>query len=412
MAALDQIDLFEVWNQSATPYYDYLLKKIMDQTLDEVGQEECEIIKRIKKGPELAGPIKRYLEEQDYPTRITASLSTATLTISGYLQKAAVSQESIQRAVRVDTVLQRVSDGMQCKVSSISGITDASAPWTCTVAAWGNNSLSDDSAATDYEIIGELWTDAQDMDASRELTRTPREVGTQIYEEGFQILHTRENTEYEAVNNEIELQIKALFRKLARQEAYALLRGEPYYNSGYKFGLATNKPSMCGISTWCKIVQAEAANANTNVPLASANITKTDLNNLARNLWLDEYANYNSGSWAFVCHPLVYRDVCNFDNAIRQTTRGDKGAGSTITTIETDVGKVFDIVSDRYMLPSELFLVNFDSLRRGYCKNDSPWRKEIATKGRYKQWMLTFQGWGVEARKPRQIGRIYGIATS
>lgn len=411
MAALDQIDLFELWNQSATPYYDKLMKKIMSDVLDEVGQEECAVIKRLKKGPALAGQKKEWLEEVDYPTRITAQLSTATLTVSGYLQKAAVNQASIQRALRVDTVLQRVSDGMQCKVSAITGITDGSAPWEATVAAWGNNVLSDDSGAVDYDIIGELWSDAQDMDASRELSRVPREVGTQIYEEGFQILHSRENTEYEAVNNEIEHQLKALSRKLARQHAMALLRGEPYYNSGYKVGLSTNKPMMCGISTWSKIVQAEAANANTNVNVADY-LTKTVLNKLARDLWLDEYANYNSGSWAFLCDPLVYSQICTFNDVFTQTERTDKGAGSIITRIMTDVGKEFEVIADRYMRTGELFLLNFDSMYHGYCKNDSPWRKEIETKGRYKQWMVTFQGWGVEARKPRQIGRLYGITTS
>ncbi|MFA5868035.1 MAG: DUF5309 family protein [Actinomycetota bacterium] len=384
--------------------------------MDEIGKAMSDIRSKFGSAETLNGPVARWLEEEDYPDAVTATLSdyagTPTLTISGNLQNAAVSKESIRRCIRVGTILERQSDGAQLKVSSVAGIDDAAAPWVCTGAAYGNSTLSNDGGAVTWDILHEVWSDFKDADETRMLTRTTREVGSQICAETFEIGKTRENTSYEIVGDETEHQVAALIRKMRRQEAKTLLRMRPYYNAGFKFGNATEEPTLCGLFTWPIIVQAEAANTNVYKNLSGGQLYKSHLDDLAEAMWLEENAEFQTGDWWIVCHPKVHKQIHDFDNVYREMTKGDTSIGFKVSTFDAKIGKAFPIVSDQYVRPDVIGIVNFKNMKVGYYANDKFDRKELQTQGRYRRWLVSWQVYGVIARKPRQIGMIYGAATS
>jgi len=396
-------DFMKLWTQGDIES-ERLLQKILRAGLDKVVQEESDVLSKIKIGDPVAGPVVRWLEEWGYPSRITASLTGDTLTFSGYLFGQTVNPESVRKAIRVGTILERPTDGVQAKVSSVDGL-------TASVTAYGNTTLSDDAEPGYWDIIAEVWSDYRDAADPRSLDRIFREVGTQIHAETFEIPKTRKNTKYEVVNDEVNHQVKALMAKLRRQLAYAVLRSRPYHDgSDFVYGNKTEEPTMCGICTWPIITQAELSNPNVLVNKNGAALTKTDLDNLARHLWLDEHANYNTGNWWIVCHPLTHQYIHNFDISYRRMEKDETDVGFHVDTFDAKIGKRFPILSDRYMRPDTLIMVNFKEMEYGYFANDQLERKEIPTQGRYQRWLISFQTYGVVARNPRaNIGMIYGL---
>jgi len=398
-------DFMKLWTQGDLES-ERLLQKILRGGLDTVVQEESDVLSKIKIGEPVAGPVVRWMEEWGYPSRITAKLTADTLTFSGHLFGQTVNPESVGKAIRVGTILERPSDGIQAKVSSVEGL-------TAFVTAYGNTTLSDDSEPAYWDIIAEVWSDYRDASDPRSLDRIFREVGTQIHAETFEIPKTRKNTKYEVVNDEINHQVKALMAKLRRQLAYAMLRSRPYHDgSDFVYGNKTEEPTMCGICTWPIITQAELANPNVFVNKSNTALTKADLDNLARHLWLDEHANYNTGNWWIVCHPLTHQYIHDFDISYRRMEKDETDVGFHVDTFDAKIGKRFPILSDRYMRPDTLIMVNFKEMEYGFFANDQLERKEIPTQGRYQRWLISFQTYGVVARNPRaNIGMIYGLPT-
>lgn len=399
-------DFLKLWTQSDQES-ERKIQKILLEGLDKVVQGQSDVLSKIKVGQSVATPVVRWMEEWGYPSQITARLIGTTMTFSGYLFGRAVDDEAVRKVVRAGTILERPSDGIQAKVSSVDGL-------TATVAAYGNTTLSNDAQAVSWDIISEVWSDYRDASDPRALDRIFREVGTQIHAETFEIPKTRKNTKYEIVRDEVEHQMGALLDKLRRQLAYAVLRSRPYHDgSNFVYGTKTEEPTMCGICTWPVITQGELSNTGVYVNNNSQALTKADLDNLARHLWLDEQADYNTGNWWIVCHPLTHQFIHDFDISYRRMERDDKGVGFQVETFNAKIGKEFPILSDRYMRPDVLILVNLDKFTYGYFAQDRLDRKEIPTQGRYQRWLISFQTYGVVARNPRSnIGMIYGLPTT
>jgi hypothetical protein len=410
--ATHQIDLMKLWTQS-TQEAERKLAKLLLTGLDRRIARSSGLTKRFKKGAAIDGPIVRWMEEEGYPQAVTgfwSATSTDGFTVSGNLFGAAATHANMVKVIRAGTILERSSDGLQVKVSAVH----ASA-LTCTAAMYGNSGSASgfDSGAVTWELMGEPWSDYSEADDTRALDRTFREVGTQIHAETFEIPKTRENTKYEIVGDEVSHQIDALLEKMQRSLEKAILRMRPYYSGGYKFANQTETSTMCGVFTWPEIVQAECANTNVYVNAATAEISKEYMDNLALYLWLDEHANYQNGDWIFCCHPLLARYIHDLDISYRRKTADDKSLGFEIDVFESKIGKTFPIVIDEYMRKDVLGLINCDKISWGYYKNDTLDRKEIATKGRFRQWLLSFQTYGTVVRDPRaSIGMIYGLATT
>ena len=399
-------DFLKLWTQGDQES-ERMIQKILLEGLDKVVQGQSDVLSKIKVGSSVATPVVRWMEEWGYPSQVTAQLTGNTVTFSGYLFGRSVNDEAVRKVVRVGTILERPSDGAQIKVSYVDGLTAA-------VTAYGNTTLSDDAQPVSWDIISEVWSDYRDASDPRSLDRIFREVGTQIHAETFEIPKTRKNTKYEIVQDEVQRQMTALMEKLRRQLAYAVLRSRPYHDgSNFVYGTKTEEPTMCGICTWPVITQAELSNPHVYVDKNAQPLTKTDLDNLARHLWLDEQADYNVGNWWIVCHPLTHQFIHDFDISYRRMEKDDKGVGFQVETFGAKIGKEFPILSDRYMRPDVLILVNLDKFSYGYFAQDRLERKEIPTQGRYQRWLISFQTYGVVARNPRSnIGMIHGLPAS
>ncbi len=402
----DVFDFMKLWTQSDQEA-ERKLQKFLLEGLDKVVQGQSDALSKVPLGPNVSSPVVRWMEEWGYPSQITATLEDDTLTFSGFLFGKAVSTESVKSVIRVGTILERPNDGVQVKVSAVDGL-------TATVGAYGNTTLVDDTAPISWDIIAEVWSDYRDAADPRALDRVFREVGTQIHAETFEIPKTRKNTRYEIVANETERQIAALLEKLRRQLAYAVLRSRPFHDgTTFVYGNKTEEPTMCGICSWPMITQAELSNPSVYVNKNAQALTKTDVDDLIRYLWLDEHADYNKGNWWIVCHPLTHRYIHDFDISYRRMEKSDTGVGFHVDTFDSKVGKTFPILSDRYMRPDMLILVDFGATRYGYYANDRMDRKEIPTQGRYQRWLISFQTYGVVVRSPRSsVGMIYGLPYS
>jgi hypothetical protein len=396
-------DFMKIWTQGDQET-ERKMKTVLLDGLDSVVQVETDVLSRIRADSPAFSPVVRWLEEWGYPSRVTAHVTDDTINFTGDLFGKTVTGESICKVVREGTILERACDACQVKVSSVDGLSAA-------VTAYGNTSLTNDSQSTEWEIISEPWSDFRDAMGPRSLDRTFREVGTQIFAETFEIPKTRMNTRYQVISREVEHQIIALIRKLRRQLAYAVIRARPFHDgSQFIWGDKTEEPTMCGLCTWPIITQSELSNPAVYVNKAGQELSKADLDNMVRHLWLEEHADYNKGDWSIVCHPSTTQFIHDFDISSRRMQRNDKTVGFHVDEFHSKVGKTFPILSDRYVRAGVLLVVNFDAFTYGYYANDSLERQEIPTQGRYRCWLISFQTYGVVARNPRaNIGMIYGF---
>jgi hypothetical protein len=396
-------DFMKIWTQPDAES-ERKMKAVLLDGLDSIVQEQSDALSRIGVDNPIAGPVARWMEEWGYPSAVTARLTGDALTFSGHLFGRTTNGESVRKVIREGTILERPGDGCQVKVQSVSGL-------SALVKAYAATTLADDPAPVAWDIISEVWSDFRDASEPRSLDRAIREVGTQIFAETFEIPKSRKNTKYQIISYEVEHQIIALLEKLRRQLAYAALRSRPFHDGAqFVWGDKTEEPTMCGLCTWPIITQGELPNPNVFVNKAGQAITKQDLDNLVRDLWLDEHADYSKGDWWIVCHPSVHQFIHDFDISYRRIQKTGRRVGFQANEFHSKVGKTFPILPERFMRPSVLILVNFEAFKYGYYANDSLERREIPTQGRYQRWLVSFQTYGVVARNPRSnIAMIYGL---
>lgn len=415
MAPINPGNFMKIWTQDDEDSR-YFMQKYLLGGLDRIVMARSKVTPRIKKGPSIYNPEVTWMEEKAYPSVITGQLTdTGTkFTITGSLFGTVVTAINIRKVLRVGSIIQRPNTRDQYKVTSMAGVIDGS-PFEATVEPYGNSTPADDSGAISWRIISEVWSDFKDVDESRELGRDKRKVGTQIHAETFEIPKTRKNTRYEIVGDEVQHQIMELLEKLRRGLDSAVLHSRPYHDGqAFGYGTITQEPTMCGLLTWPELLQAEQANTAIYINAASQPTTKTQINDLVRNLFLTEHANYDAGDWAIICHPLQHEYMHDFDISFRITDKDEKSVGFYVDAFDSKIGKKFPIISDQYMREDVIQLVDFSQCSYGYYNDDELDRKEIATKGRYQQWLMSFQTYGVVVRKPRQsVGaQIYGLPTS
>lgn len=397
-------DFMKIWTQSSLESERKMQTVLLDG-LDSVVQAQSDVLSRIKVDLPVASPVVRWMEEWGYPSQVVAKLTGDTLTFTGNLFGKTINEESIGKVAREGTILERASDGSQVKISSLDGL-------SASVNPYGNSSMRDDPEANAWDIIAEAWSDFRDANGPRSLDRTFREVGTQMFAETFEIPKTRRNTRYHAIPNEVTHQIFALLGKLRRQLGYAVLRSRPFHDgSQFVWGDKTEEPTMCGLCTWPIVTQAELPNPNVYANMNRQPLSKADLDNLVRDLWLDEHADYNKGDWWIVCHPRTHQFIHDFDISCRRVEKEDRNIGFHVNEFHSKIGKTFPIMPERFMRSGVLLVVNFDAFKYGYYVDDAVERREIPTQGRYQRWLISFQTYGVIARNPRaNIGMMYGLS--
>jgi hypothetical protein len=396
-------DFMKLWTQS-DPESEFKMKTVLLDGLDSVVSSQADFLSKIKMSRPIAGPVVNWMEESGYPSTITAQLTGSTMAFDGALFGQPVNADSLRKVIREGTILERQGDGSQMKVTSVGALSAA-------VQGYGGSGLIDDPESVAWDIISEVWSDYRDASGPRSLNRGFREVGTQIFAETFEIPKTRKNTRYEMAPYEAEHQILALLGKLRRQLAYAVLRSRPFHDgTQFIWGNKTEEPTMCGICSWPLITQSELQNPGVCVNKGGQTLTKLDIDDLVRNLWLEEHADYDKGDWWIVCHPNTHQFIHDFDISYRRMQKSDGDIGFHVDEFHSKVGKTFPILSEPFMRPGVLIVVNFDAFKYGYYANDSLERREIPTQGRYQRWLISFQTYGVAARNHRaNIGMIYGL---
>ncbi len=423
MATLGVRDFFKIWLQSGQDD-ERLIKKGLLEGLDEYKLAIPDTLQRLKVGQQIYTPVVHWIEEDGYPDRLTAQLSGSpspgTLTISGYLFGKDLSSDSeaatlAKQVLRVGTILQRPSDGVQVKVTAITGLVSAGS-LSVSVAEYGNTTMTDDGSAITWHIVAEVWSDFKDADQPRGLDRRTREVGTQIHAETFEIPKTRENTRYEVVSNEVEHQLTRLLEKLRRQLAKACLMSRPYHTgSAYAYGNQTETPTMCGMCTWPEIIASETGDTTCYTSNSNKRLTLDTLDTLVRKMWLDRNADFNTGKWAIICDPVTFSQIQDFHASYRRVEKDDKRVGFKVDYFDSKIGASFEIIQDALLMdrPGTLLVANLAKHYYGYYANDKMDRKEIPTQGRYRRWLVSFQSYGVVCRNPRSnIGMIYNIKTT
>jgi len=380
------------------------MKAVLLDGLDCVGQAEGDVLSRIAVDRPSASPVVRWMEEWGYPSTVTAQLNGNRMFFTGHLFGKPVDEQTLRKVMREGTIFERHRDGCQVKVSAIEG-------QSALVTGYGNSLLEDDPDPGKWDIIAEVWSDYRDASEPRALDRTFREVGTQIFAETFEIPKTRKNTRYEIIAYEVEHQIILLIGKLRRQLAHAVLRSRPFHDgSEFVWANKTEEPTMCGLCTWPSVTHDEVPNPNVYVNKSGQVLSKADLDNLMRQLWLDEHADYNKGDWWIVCHPNTQQLIHDFDISHRRIEKKQRAIGFHVDEFHSKVGKTIPILSEPFMRPGVLIVVNFSAFKYGYYANDFLERREIPTQGRYQRWLISFQTYGVVARNPRaNIGMIYGL---
>ena len=420
MATTDYMDEFlELWNQDGQEA-ERKLNKYLLGGLDEIVQAGSDFLAALTVAEDISNPVARWFEEWAYPTRITAQLSgvgsTPILTYSAPLFGRALTRGNLKNVLSTKRILERPSDGLQLKILSMAGIDDGAA-WTTTVEAYGNTDalMANDTEPIFYDLVYEPWADMDDAGDGRAIGRYERSTYLQILADVFKIPNTRENTDYELVKNETEHQIGKLLEKLRRELAFAVMRGRPYYDSGYKNGLQAETPTLGGLHFWAELLQTELANPSVYVDKGGNSLLKSDMDDLMYNMHVTEEVNFGVGKWQWVTDPLTLKRFADSEVAYVEKTpdqQGTVGFGG-VTQFHSKMNKSFPIMEDRYLRPGTMMLVNMNNIKYGYYKNDRLSREKLETQGRYKKWMLSFQVYGLVVRNARQsIGTIKGLPTS
>lgn len=405
----------KLWTQSDATS-EKLLKKNMLTGLDVIGEKTSDLRSMFQTGR----PVRRltidWMEEWTYPTAISATLATTNLTISGNLFNAAVTADSITQVIRAPqsgiggTILQRDSDGVTARVTSVAGIDDG-APFVAVVEAYGGTVLSDDTGATTWRVIGEGWSDYSVAGPARTLTRTPYTIGSQTYAETFEIPRLRQLTDYENVPDEAAHNIAALIEKLRRQQNYGALRMLAKDSGGNpQWGNAVQDPTMRGLADWPRVLYATDANASLYVDNNGAELTKPVLDTLIRSMWLEGYCDFQVGDWWILCGPVVHGQIQDWDLEFRQTNADDKRVGFRVDVFRSKIGKDFKVKPLLEMRPGQLVVVNMKKAFIHPFAGDEMYRKEIPTEGRWSRWLISFTELGVVLRDSRaSIGEIHNI---
>jgi hypothetical protein len=139
-------DLMKIWTQG-DPESERAMKGMLLHGLDSVVGAGGDVLSKIKVDRPAFNPLVRWMEEQGYPSRVTAQLSGNTLHFTGSLFGKAARPESLRKVVRPGTILEG-SAGRQVKVTSIDG-------QSASVAAYGNTQLTDDPQPAQWDIIAE-----------------------------------------------------------------------------------------------------------------------------------------------------------------------------------------------------------------------------------------------------------------
>lgn len=340
----------------------------------------------------------------------TGQLTTATLVISGDLLRAAATQYSMMQHIRIGTIVERDSDGLQWKVTAVNY-----AGLSCTVAAHGNlGALSNDNAPVAYSIIADAGSDYYSTHQPKSTTTDLRFVGTQIHEETFQAPETWLNTPFVDISDKLKDQLNIIVETMRTKIARSCIRMSPTYDTGaYVTGASVEAPTMTGLCHWPRITQAESANIEVYRNKATVELYMEDLDNLIYGMAATEGADFNEKGWYLCHHPIQSKTIGDLLANNRRLWRDDHIVGYSTNKYESKNGAIIDLMPDPIMPKGMIICTNLPSVEWGFYKNDDIHVKDLPQQSRTIMRLISCQTYGVIIRKLRaNLGTIYGLPTT
>lgn len=416
MASTDLIKLAKLYEVGADTDLQLLFKRLIEKGIGRIAERKSNLTAKFKKGPNRPYQKINFFEERGYQNTLTASLTSTTLTFSGYILgedislAAEASQDALKQHVKKYTVLMRESDGLQVKVSA----TPTYASYTATVAAHGNHTLSNSTAAGNWRIIGHASSDYDDEWSPRMLPRKARFCGTQIVKDMFELPHSRRDHPVEEVASEAGHQLMRITEDLYNKISLSLLLMEPPYSGGaYQTGLDTEYPAITGVLGWAKITNAELEKTRTYVDQNQAAVDVDALNSLAYNLFEDEKADFDRGNWVIACNGVTYQYIADEFVDQREWDFKQTEMGYSVEAFKSKIGKRFPIVMDNYLPPQYLLMLDTSDVEWGYYGKQGIRTVKLAEGiPNVDKTKITFQMYGSIVRRPRQIGVLYGLPST
>ena len=409
MASTDlTTNYLKLWLQSDAASREAQQKFLM-KGVETINAKASDVMRQINQGPDAWNLTVEWLDRRNTEYKFTGKLTTATLVLSGNLLGAAVTADSMKQHIRIGTILERPSDGLQVKVTA----TDY-ANKQCTVAAHGNSgALSNDASPVRWDILGEAGSDYNTDHQPKSTAAVIRYVGTQIHEETFEAPETWLNSRFEEIQNNLQDQLRLIVQNIRTKIARSALRIAPVYNSGYVTGHSVEAPTMTGLCQWPRILYAESANDNVYRNKNNNALSIDDLDNLVYYLEADEGADYGQGRWALCYNSVQQKPIAELLSTYRRMSTADTVIGFTASAYAAKNGKTFQLIPDFHMPPGMILLVDLDACTWGYYANDRMHVKDLATQNRTIRKLISCQTYGVVLRKTRaSIGAIYGLPQS
>ena len=410
MAVGEAINKLKIFTQSGIEAEREQVLMIRDG-IDEIKPLVSPFFAKMTKAEDAYNPVIHWYEGYTYATEGTAQLNhtNGLLTFSGNMCGKAITADTLRSNVFKDQILVRPSDELYVKVTAVDYDN-----LRVTVAAYGNTgALSSDSGPVAWEFLSVATSDDNEDHQPMATDRIRRECYTQIAELTTKYYHTWKNTKFRNIKNQVADEYRRITEQGALLMARALIRGVPYYTGGnYVGGNQTSKPSVRGVTTWPALTESEVAHVGTYVDAAGVAIGLDDLDSLVLNNYLNEKAQYATGSWVLVFHPIHINHIGDLMISGRRLTRQDKTVGSQVTQYQSKLGPIFDFCVDPHWPKHLLMLVDPADCEYGYYVKDNWWQYELPKNSRTDSKVLTCQFWGTRTRFPRNKATIRNMPTS
>lgn len=413
MAYADLNDHLVYWTQSGQEAERKRTKDVRDG-LTWLREKKDRIATRFKKGKNETSLEPKWREGVVYQTRVTGTLTGSTFVLSGYLLNAAISADAMRQFIKPKTILER-DDGVKMQISATAADISYSTYTCANCVAHGTSTLSDDTAATTWKILGNPIADYDTDNMPRSLDYGFRSCGHQLFKENFEIPWLAKRIKYDGIRDQRALNVTELIKKINDEINISLLRMEPVYSGGgYVFGYGTQTSTICGVMTWPDITYAEYPNANVYLNKAGQPIDPDDINQVVRGLYYEEDADFNVGDWVLAVPPATHSYISRFGEDERRWTMKENRYGHTVKYFMTDLGVELEIVPDTDMRGDSAAILDCSAFEWGYLEGEEPHTVELArTNDRVDRVMITGGFYGTVCNAPRKkIGKIYGLPTT
>jgi hypothetical protein len=392
---------------------DNIIKPLILGDLDTIESKESTFTARMKRFPSVDHVKPRWGEEYAYPKTLVGTLSGsgATFTVTGDILHQTATRELMLKVINEGGIISYRTGGVtsQARVTAVDP-TNA----ILSLTAHGGTTMPSDGASQTWEVLGEPYSDTQDIDNPRSIDHYTRFTGSQIFSEMYEIGRTRSKQRMQFVNDPIEHDVKMLVRKMRRDAYRALFKMYPEISGGVPLTmLETEKPKLFGYMWWMGYLfgsGGEFESTDLYKDMGGASVLKDHWDELALNMHEND-TDFNSGRWEITVHPRMRDYMHDYDITFREMGYDERTVGTFVDFINLKIGKKVPVFSDLECPLDVGILANMDNTGFTYFSGDEFTREEKMTGGRYRQWQLSMQPVGLIMKNPGvNHGMLYNAA--